>query len=73
MMGIAHAAVPTPAFLCLLCLCSKDSTTVIACYLELADKVRSGLGHIDPYFAKIADAMVAWIQSWQAMNPEFEK
>jgi reversibly glycosylated polypeptide/UDP-arabinopyranose mutase len=53
--------------------CSKDSTSVIACYLELADKVRAGLGHIDPYFAKLADGMVAWIETWQALNPDYEK
>lgn len=51
--------------------CSKDSTSVIACYLELAEKVRAGLGHIDPYFAKLADGMVAWIEAWQALNPDF--
>jgi len=53
--------------------CSKDSTSVVACYLELADKVRTGLGHIDPYFQKLADGMVAWIQCWQTLNPEYEK
>lgn len=40
------------------------------CYLELADKVRTGLAHIDPYFQKLADAMVAWIYCWQKLNPE---
>lgn len=53
--------------------CSKDSTSVTACYLELAEKVRAGLGHIDPYFAKLADGMVAWIETWQALNPDYEK
>uniref|UniRef100_A0A383VR22 UDP-arabinopyranose mutase n=1 Tax=Tetradesmus obliquus TaxID=3088 RepID=A0A383VR22_TETOB len=52
---------------------SKDSTSVTACYLELAEKVRAGLGHIDPYFAKLADGMVAWIETWQALNPDYEK
>jgi reversibly glycosylated polypeptide/UDP-arabinopyranose mutase len=50
--------------------CSKDSTSVIACYLELAEKVRAGLAHIDPYFSKLADGMEAWIEIWQALNPE---
>lgn len=48
---------------------SKTSTTVEECYLELADKVRKGLGHIDPYFSKLADGMVAWIEGWRLLNP----
>lgn len=27
-----------------------------------APQVREGLGHLDPYFSKLADAMVAWIE-----------
>lgn len=46
---------------------SKDSTTAEECYLELAEKVRKGLGHIDPYFNKLADGMLAWIASWQQL------
>eukprot|EP00775_Hariotina_reticulata_P009443 gene9443-9609_t len=38
---------------------SKESTSIVACYMELADKVRTGLGHIDPYFQKLADGMSA--------------
>ncbi|GIL64260.1 hypothetical protein Vafri_18261 [Volvox africanus] len=48
---------------------SKSSTNVEDCYLELADKVRKGLGHIDPYFSKLADGMVAWIEGWRLLNP----
>jgi hypothetical protein len=48
---------------------SKDSTTALDCYLELAGKVRSGLSHIDPYFAKLADGMVAWVACWRQLNP----
>jgi hypothetical protein len=70
-------ALPVPSLHCcivlLRCTCSKDSTSVIACYLELAEKVRAGMGHIDPYFLKLADGMAAWIEIWQALNPEFEK
>lgn len=33
-------------------------------------QVRGGLGHLDPYFAKLADAMVAWIECWRKLNPE---
>jgi reversibly glycosylated polypeptide/UDP-arabinopyranose mutase len=58
---------------CIVLPCSKDSTSVIACYLELAEKVRSGLAHIDPYFNKLADGMEAWIEIWQTLNPEYEK
>lgn len=32
-------------------------------------QVRKGLGHIDPYFTKLADGMIAWIQGWQMLNP----
>uniref|UniRef100_A0A7S3QTG8 UDP-arabinopyranose mutase n=1 Tax=Dunaliella tertiolecta TaxID=3047 RepID=A0A7S3QTG8_DUNTE len=52
---------------------SKESTNTIDCYLELADKVRKGLGHIDPYFDKLADGMVAWIAGWQQLNPPAPK
>jgi reversibly glycosylated polypeptide/UDP-arabinopyranose mutase len=45
---------------------------VPACYLELADKVREGLGKIDPYFIKLSEAMLAWVACWQALNPEEE-
>lgn len=38
------------------------------CYLELSDKVRVGLSHIDPYFTKLADGMVAWLQCWQKLQ-----
>eukprot|EP00798_Chlamydomonas_sp_ICE-L_P016340 gene16340-22535_t len=47
---------------------SKESNTTEACYLEMSEKVRKGLGHIDPYFSKLADGMVAWIQCWQMLN-----
>lgn len=39
-------------------------------YLELAEHVRKGLAHVDPYFTKLADGMVAWIDSWRQLNPE---
>ncbi len=28
-----------------------------------------GLGHLDPYFSKLADGMIAWIESWNMLNP----
>jgi len=49
---------------------SKTSTTAEECYVELAEKVRKGLGHIDPYFDKLADGMVAWIEAWKQLNPK---
>ena len=48
---------------------SKTTTSVEEAYLELSDKVRKGLGHIDPYFSKLADGMVAWIEGWRMLNP----
>ena len=33
-------------------------------------QVRAGLGHLDPYFSKLADGMIAWIESWRQLNPE---
>lgn len=48
---------------------SKESTNALDCYSELAEKVRQGLGHIDPYFIKLADGMVAWVNGWKQLNP----
>lgn len=31
-------------------------------------QVRKGLGHIDPYFLKLADAMVTWTECWKMCN-----
>jgi reversibly glycosylated polypeptide / UDP-arabinopyranose mutase len=39
-------------------------------YLELAEHVRKGLAHVDPYFVKLADGMIAWIESWRQLNPD---
>ena len=35
----------------------------------MCGQVRSGLGHIDPYFTKLGDAMVTWIEAWRMLNP----
>lgn len=32
-------------------------------------QVRTGLSHLDPYFTKLADGMVAWIECWKKLNP----
>lgn len=39
-------------------------------YLELAEHVRKGLAHVDPYFVKLADGMIAWIAAWRQLNPD---
>ncbi|KAG6429807.1 hypothetical protein SASPL_107860 [Salvia splendens] len=47
----------------------KECTTVQQCYLELAKEVKAKLSDIDPYFTKLADAMVTWIEAWDELNP----
>ena len=47
---------------------SKECTTAETCMVEMAEKVRKGLGPIDPYFVKLADGMLAWIACWQQLN-----
>ena len=48
----------------------KETTTnVEEAYLELAEHVRTGLAHVDPYFLKLADGMEAWIACWRQLNP----
>ncbi|KAG6490779.1 hypothetical protein ZIOFF_052092 [Zingiber officinale] len=51
---------------------SKDCTTVQKCYIELSKQVKEKLGKIDPYFTKLADAMVTWIEAWDELNPAGE-
>jgi len=38
--------------------------------LELAQKVREGLAHVDPYFEKLAKGMEDWIACWRQLNPD---
>ena len=47
---------------------SKDAITVEQCYIELSKLVKEKLGPLDPYFIKLADAMVTWIDSWTELN-----
>lgn len=47
---------------------SKDAVTVEQCYIELSKLVKEKLGSLDPYFVKLADAMVTWIDSWTELN-----
>ncbi|AQL09836.1 Cell growth defect factor 2 [Zea mays] len=40
----------------------KDWGTVQQCYIYLSGQVKEKLGKIDPYFVKLGDAMVTWIE-----------
>ncbi|KAK1306402.1 UDP-arabinopyranose mutase 1 [Acorus calamus] len=46
----------------------KDCNTSQKCYIELSKLVRARLGKIDPYFIRLADAMVTWIEAWDELN-----
>ncbi|CAL0317344.1 unnamed protein product [Lupinus luteus] len=48
----------------------KEATTVQKCYIELSKQVKEKLSKIDPYFDKLADAMVTWIEAWDELNPQ---
>ncbi|RZC58455.1 hypothetical protein C5167_005753 [Papaver somniferum] len=48
---------------------SKECDTVQKCYIELSKQVKDKLGNIDPYFTKLAEAMVTWIEAWDELNP----
>jgi reversibly glycosylated polypeptide / UDP-arabinopyranose mutase len=50
----------------------KNCTTIQKCYIALAEQVKEKLGAVDPYFAKLSDAMVTWIEAWDAHNPSTE-
>ncbi|KDO72286.1 hypothetical protein CISIN_1g038078mg, partial [Citrus sinensis] len=47
----------------------KECTTVQECYIELSKQVKEKLSKVDPYFDKLADAMVTWIEAWDELNP----
>ena len=47
----------------------KECTTVQQCYLELSKQVKAKLEKVDPYFVKLADAMITWIEAWDELNP----
>ncbi|MBA0602490.1 hypothetical protein Gorai_002670, partial [Gossypium raimondii] len=51
----------------------KEGSSVEKCYLALAGEVKSKLGEVDPYFIKLADAMVTWIEAWNMVNSPGEK
>lgn len=50
----------------------KECTTAQHCYIELAKQLKDKLSKIDPYFTKLADAMVTWIEAWDELNPTGE-
>lgn len=50
----------------------KECTTVQKCYIELSKLVKEKLGPIDPYFTKLSEAMVTWIEAWDELNPAGE-
>ncbi len=39
----------------------------------LLKQVREGLNGVDPYFTKLADAMVTWIEAWTEINSKSAK
>lgn len=46
----------------------KEAVTVEQCYVELAKFVKEKLSSTDPYFSKLADAMVTWIDAWGELS-----
>ncbi|CAL5221586.1 g3804 [Coccomyxa viridis] len=46
-----------------------SATSVAECYRHLAKEVREKLQKLDGYFLKLADAMEAWIDAWEQLNP----
>ncbi|KAF2549648.1 hypothetical protein F2Q70_00023757 [Brassica cretica] len=46
----------------------KECDSVQQCYMELAKLVKEKLGKVDPYFIKLADGMVTWIEAWEELN-----
>lgn len=51
----------------------KECTTVQQCYIELSKLVKEKLGPVDPYFQKLGDAMVTWIEVWEELNSPAEE
>ncbi|KAE8664796.1 UDP-arabinopyranose mutase 1 [Hibiscus syriacus] len=47
----------------------KDCTSVQMFYIELAKQVKAKLSKVDPYFEKLAEAMVTWIEAWYELKP----
>ena len=47
---------------------SDEDTDVYSCMTSLAAQVRDGLKTLDPYFEKLADGMLAWVDAWRMLN-----
>ncbi|KAE8673182.1 Alpha-1,4-glucan-protein synthase [Hibiscus syriacus] len=47
----------------------KDCTSVRKFYIELAKQAKAKLSKVDPYFDKLPEAMVTWIEAWDELNP----
>jgi reversibly glycosylated polypeptide/UDP-arabinopyranose mutase len=52
---------------------SKEAVTVEQCYIELSKQVGEKLNSIDPYFTKLSEAMVTWIEAWTEINSAHKK
>lgn len=51
----------------------KECTSVQQCYIELAKQVKEKLVPVDPYFQKLSESMVTWIEAWDELNPPTTK
>ena len=43
------------------------------CYISLSQQVKEKPGKIDPYFIKLADTMVIWIEARDMLNSKDSK
>ena len=48
---------------------SQEDKDVFSCMESLASQVRDGL-KMDPYFEKLADGMLTWIDAWKMLNSQ---
>ena len=46
-------------------LSAASSTDAGSAFKELADRVEESLGHLNPYFARLAEAMRVWVDVWR--------
>ncbi|XBJ00222.1 hypothetical protein VPH35_020160 [Triticum aestivum] len=51
----------------------KECDTMQKCYISLSQQVKEKLGKINPYFIKLADAMVIWIEARDMLNSKDSK
>jgi hypothetical protein len=48
--------------------CQEEGRKLV--HREAAMQVSEKLGPLDPYFTKLAKAMVVWIEAWRELNPQ---